>query len=162
MIGLHIVSIPFRGKGSGEFWPNPWFLFCGAHRQGHAKLRSDWSVQERIIPPCAVRTTIIMRSWSVWLCGWLAVKQSLDMIGQHDCMGNLSYTASVIMLHSYSKLVIWLCQRLACENSSMQAQGIIQPKFTRPSSSWEVGSGDETKLRIILLYCIMRIWTAIP
>ena len=36
-----------EGKGSGELWPNPWFLCYDAHQQGHITLGSDWSAQLR-------------------------------------------------------------------------------------------------------------------
>ena len=70
-----LVPRPYlsRGKGSGELRPNPRFSFYGARRLGHAKLGSDWSV---------------------WLHRRLAVKQSWDLIGQHDCVCNLASTAS--------------------------------------------------------------------
>ena len=72
---FNLVSRPYLswGEGSGELCPNPRFSFYGAHWLGHAKLRSDWSV---------------------WLHRWLVVKQSWDLIGQHDCVCDLAYTAS--------------------------------------------------------------------
>ena len=35
---------------------------------------------------------------------------------------------------------------LVCGKSLVQAQGFCMPKFTRPFSSLEVGSGDETNV----------------
>ena len=41
IIKMPLVSFPdptSREEKFGELWPNPQFMFCGVHQQGHAKL----------------------------------------------------------------------------------------------------------------------------
>ena len=54
----------------------------------------------RILGSCSMACAdwAMQSDWSVWLHRRLAVKQSWALIDQHDCVYNLAYTASIVML----------------------------------------------------------------
>ena len=91
-------------------------------------------------------------NWSLWLHLHVittAVKQTLNLTGQGNWIASsYSCTASIVMLHSCGKLVMWLSQ--SCDLTGtwkfLSAGPRSLPKFTRLFSSLEVGSGDETTL----------------
>ena len=114
-ICIHIVLFldpnPHKEKGLVNFGPSLAFIL--------------WHVPTR---PCLD----LIGLWSVWLHRRLVVMQSWDLIGQHDYICNLAYTASIAMLHPCGKLVIWQCQ--SCDLTIVHGNSAgprIWPKFTR-------------------------------
>ena len=125
-----LIPRPHPRGGKRVWWTFGWIL--GSRSMAHA----DKAMQSLVLIGCYG-----------YICMWSqpVIKLTLNLIGQWNW---IAYTAiqQWSMLHSCGKLVMWLSQSFDLIGAwKFLSAGLrILPKFIRPFSSLEVGSGDET------------------